>query len=265
MSSSQSFLNKRLVSLTLGPFTFAPGWIATVVTTALLTLLINLGLWQKGRGDYKEAIIERYQERSQSGPQSIDTLIALSEDSMDFPIEVKGIFDHKRTLLLDNRTHRGIPGFQVLTPLDVGSHYVLVNRGWVAQGKTRQEVPVFPRPLEVQNLKGVTHVPNPNFFVLQEDNYQSVEWPFIIQKIDISKTQTLFDKPLAPFTIRLNPEENSGFKREWHSNPMTPEKHYGYAFQWFSLALALTVIYVTVNTRRNRPKNNKNASQRDSE
>lgn len=253
MSSSNSILKKRLLSLSIGPFIFAPGWVATLVTALMLTLLVNLGLWQKERGDYKTNLIKRHQERSSSATQSIDTLLAMENDSMDFPIQIAGTFDHNKIFLLDNKTHRGIPGFQVITPLDTGSHYVLINRGWVPQGKTRQAVPVFPQPAGVQTLEGITHVPNPDLFVLKEDNYLSVKWPFIIQKIDIKKSQQLFDKPLAPFTIRLNSDSKSPFKRDWYSNPMTPEKHYGYAFQWFSLALALVVIYVTVNTRKRRP------------
>lgn len=256
MSSSQSLLKKRLFTLNVGSFSFSPGWLATVVFALLLALLMNLGLWQKGRGDYKQALIERYEKRTASGTQSIDSLLIMAEDSMDFSAELTGTFKHEQILLLDNRTHRGIPGFHVITPLDIGSHYVLVNRGWVKQGQTRQHMPTFPRQTGEVTVSGVTHIPNPNFFVLKEDNYQSVKWPFIIQKIDLEKTKPLFDKPLAPFTIRLNPDEKSGFVREWHSNPMTPEKHYGYALQWFSLALALTVIYVTVNTHKRTNKKN---------
>lgn len=256
MSSSQSFFKKRLVTVELGRFVFSPGWLTTLVTLLVLTLLINLGLWQTRRGEFKSQLHERYQSRSQSATQSVAALIAMGKDSMDFPATLTGVYDHSRILLLDNRTHRGIPGFQVITPLDIGSHYVLVNRGWVAQGETRQAIPAFPRQTGTQTVNGVTHIPNPNYFVLKEDDYSHVSWPFIIQKIDIGKTATLFDKPLAPFTLRLNPDKESGFVREWHSNPMTPEKHYGYAVQWFSLALALMVIYVTVNTRKKVQKSN---------
>ena len=84
----------------------------------------------------------------------------------------------------------------------------------------------------------------------EEDNYQQVSWPFLIQKIDLEKSSQLFDYPLIPFVLRLAPDESSQFVREWHSHFMGPEKHYGYAVQWFSLAAALLVIYVVVNTKR---------------
>lgn len=259
MSSSQTFFRKRLVTIQLGGFRFSPGWVVTLITALMLALLVNLGVWQKRRGDYKTRMIERYEERTRGEELAFAELLALGKDSMDFPVELTGTYDHQHIFLLDNRTHRGIPGFHVLTPLDIGSHYILVNRGWVPQGKTRQAMPEFSMPDGEQTVEGVTHVPNPDYFVLQEDSYLNIRWPFIIQKIDLEKTGPLFDKPLAPFTLRLNPDEKSGFVREWRSNPMTPEKHYGYSFQWFSLALALLVIYVTVNTRKIPPRKETNS------
>ena len=62
---------------------------------------------------------------------------------------------------------------------------------------------------------------------------------------------------MAPFVLRLNPDEHSGFVREWHSQFMKPEIHYGYAVQWFGMFTALWVIYFVVNTKRIAPKNKK--------
>lgn len=261
MSSNQPFFKKRLMNVRLGRFHFGPGWVATITTLLLLALLVNLGLWQKRRGDEKSAMITRYEERSRSQALSIDDLIALDKDSMDFPVSLRGVYNHEQSFLLDNRTHNGIPGFQLITPMDAGNYYFLVNRGWVPQGRTRQDTPKYPKPEGEITITGITHVPNPDYFVLQEDSYQDVTWPYIIQKIDLEKARQHFKKPLAPFTVRLNPQEGSGFIREWRSNPMTPEKHYGYSFQWFSLALALLIIYITVNTRRIEPEQHKTTNE----
>jgi cytochrome oxidase assembly protein ShyY1 len=38
---------------------------------------------------------------------------------------------------------------------------------------------------------------------------------------------------------------------------MGPEKHLGYAVQWFGLAVALLIIYLGVNTRRDGSDGNK--------
>jgi surfeit locus 1 family protein len=40
--------------------------------------------------------------------------------------------------------------------------------------------------------------------------------------------------------------------REWSDFGFPPARHFGYAFQWFALGVAVVVIFVVVN-RRQRP------------
>ncbi len=144
----------------------------------------------------------------------------------------------------------GVSRAQVLTAFLTQGQILLVNRGWIAQGPDRRIAPDIPKVEGEVTLHGTAHTPNPNFFVLKEDDYNQVSWPFLIQKIDLEKSAQLFDYPMTPFVLRLAPDESSQFVREWHSHFMGPEKHYGYAVQWFSLAAALLVIYFVVNTSR---------------
>lgn len=251
--------SQRLFTLPIFGFIFSPGLIATLLTTALLTLLIKLGYWQLERGEYKQHKIQQRSERIKHPETDITTLLktVTNNDYNDYPVTASGFYQHDKTFLLDNRTHKGRPGFNIITPLDIGTHIILVDRGWVIQGQRRDTPLSYSKPSNSVTLQGVSHVPNPNFFVLKEDSYQQVTWPFIIQKLNLSKTALLFSKPIFPFIIRLNPDSNSGFVREWYNNPMTPEKHFGYAFQWFGLAFALTIIYVVTNTKKYAVKRTK--------
>ncbi|MCD6062003.1 MAG: hypothetical protein K0S16_2314, partial [Moraxellaceae bacterium] len=46
-----------------------------------------------------------------------------------------------------------------------------------------------------------------------------------------------------------------GFVRDWSPSArlgIPPEKHYAYAFQWFSLAAAVLVVLIAVNLRKER-------------
>jgi cytochrome oxidase assembly protein ShyY1 len=58
--------------------------------------------------------------------------------------------------------------------------------------------------------------------------------------------------PLEPAVILLDPEAEGGYQRDWHPSfgGFGPERHQAYAVQWFSLAAALLVIYMVVNTHR---------------
>jgi len=245
-------LTQSRKGLTLGRFYFAPGLIPTIVTLLLFTLLINLGFWQIRRGDAKQAMVQRLEQRSKQPSRDLASLSSseLQTDLSDFPLQATGHYLNQYNLLLDNRTHQGEPGYQVLTAFLTNGKILLVNRGWVAQGPNRAVFPIIPADRDEITVHGKIEQPNPNYFVLKEDDYQQVSWPFLIQKIDLDKTEPLFDHPLLPFVLLLNPEPASFFIREWHSNFMGPEKHYGYALQWFSLAAALLVIYLIVNTER---------------
>ena len=44
--------------------------------------------------------------------------------------------------------------------------------------------------------------------------------------------------------FRLNSNNKFGFKRDWKIVFMDSTKHLGYAFQWFSMALALVILII---------------------
>ena len=54
--------------------------------------------------------------------------------------------------------------------------------------------------------------------------------------------------------LRLDPAVPLGHARDLEllSNTLPPEKHRGYAVQWFGLALATLVILIVLNLRRRR-------------
>ena len=59
------------------------------------------------------------------------------------------------------------------------------------------------------------------------------------------------DAAVLPLVLRLDASVPGGFDRAWAAyRGIGPNRHRAYAFQWFSLAAALAVIYVAVNTRR---------------
>ncbi len=240
----------------IGIYAFAPGIVPTIVTILTLSLLVNLGFWQLRRAHAKEFLLQRLEQRSQLEPIGLDQLLSYGEDLSDYPLHLEGRYLADKTLLLDNRTHNGIAGYDVLTAFVTHDQIVLVNRGWIARGPSRDIFPQLPEPVAaidssgLQSITGISHQPNPNYFVLKEDDYQQVSWPYLIQKIDLEKSAQLFDYPVLPFVLRLQPDQSSGFVREWQNNIMGPEKHYGYALQWFSLAFALVVIYLVVNTSK---------------
>ena len=60
--------------LNIGQFRFAPRFIPTVVTLLLLTLLLRLGFWQWGKGELKDAMVDRRGALENAAPVPIQDL-----------------------------------------------------------------------------------------------------------------------------------------------------------------------------------------------
>ena len=57
--------------------------------------------------------------------------------------------------------------------------------------------------------------------------------------------------PLLDFQIELDANAVHGFRREWKiQTTISPEKHLGYAVQWFGLALALTGLFIWISSQK---------------
>jgi surfeit locus 1 family protein len=60
-----------------------------------------------------------------------------------------------------------------------------------------------------------------------------------------------FERPLVRYQLLLDAGFSDGFFREWEPRALPPERHIGYAIQWFSFAgiLAVMVIVLSVRSR----------------
>jgi surfeit locus 1 family protein len=76
---------------------------------------------------------------------------------------------------------------------------------------------------------------------------------WVVGEIDPLLLEPVLGAPVLPRVLRLAPESDHGFRRDWPTVSMTPQRHYGYAVQWFGLAVALLVMYIAHGVRRARP------------
>jgi Uncharacterized conserved protein len=244
--------------LRVGKFVFAPGMVPTVVTLCLLPLLLGLGLWQLDRADQKAAHKAEYEARRHS--VTVELLGPISDiEALRFkPIGISGRYDAAHQLLLDNQVYRGQVGYFVLTPLRIQGNdtAILVNRGWVPGGENRARLPHLPVSSGVVRVQGILNRPPAAGIRFGQADSGQQAWPRVIQRVELARIEEALGYPLARnAVILLGEHEANGFVRAWDSLALpgafglSPERHLGYAFQWFSLAFALIVIYVVVNTR----------------
>lgn len=236
----------------IGSLDFSPSRWPTLVTLLLFGLLLSLGFWQLDRAEQKREIIGHYQGDKDDAVIRLDADMK-SAGSLEYQRASSiGRYDSNHQLLLDNRTHEGQAGYQVLTPfiLQNSEVAVLVNRGWLPLGNSRDQLPDVTVGDIQRTVMGRLKTPPAEVFMLGEEEPRQ-EWPYRIQRIDIQTLSQELQRSMLPFVLLLDNEEPDGYLRDWQ--PLVgfgPERNVGYAIQWFGLAAALLIIYFTVNSRR---------------
>lgn len=235
--------------LKLGGLRFSPPAVPTAAAAVLFVLLCSLGFWQLDRAAGKEAAQVRFEAARST---ALDET-ALGREPFEFArVDLGGRYDPVHQFLQDNRTYRGRSGYHVLTPFRTASHgAVLINRGWVPAAPDRRSLPVIAAPRGTVRLQGTVRLPREDLFVLGDTGYAAPGWPRVVQRVELDAMQRSLDYPLADWLVALDPAAPNGYIREWKAAPgLTPDRHRGYAFQWFALASALFAIWVAVNVKR---------------
>jgi len=141
------------------------------------------------------------------------------------------------------------PGFYVLTPLVIAGKgiAVLVNRGWVPLGASREILPDVTLNEAPVSISGIIDAFPGVGYRIEGAEIPTDTWPAVIQLVDIETLSKTLGYPLLPYQVLLKNDQSEGYLRAWESRfteTITPEKHVGYAVQWFSLGFVLAVIFL---------------------
>jgi surfeit locus 1 family protein len=233
-------------------YRFRPRLLTTLLTVAVAGLLIGLGGWQLDRAAQKRALSEARDLALQAPAASINEFRGQWRDLRFRRVAVRGRYLAGRHLLLDNQIVRGRAGYNVLSAFEIDGFeaLLLVNRGWVPVGDDRSVLPDIPDRGGDREIGGILDsFPRPGIR-LASDVVVSDGWPMLLLELAESELAQTFERPVLPLLLRLDPHADASFEREWvWLERFGPERHLGYAFQWYALALTLVIIYVVVNLR----------------
>lgn len=231
-------------------YCFSPRWLPTLATLLVLPLLISLGVWQLHRAAEKRVLQDYYQARAQAAPIDINHLSTIQKDLQFYSVMMTGHFDNAHTFLLDNKFYQHKVGYQVITPFMVkdNNKVVLINRGWIPQGNDRQQLPEILGVKGEVVLRGIVSVPEKTFTLGHDNN--NLIWPKRVEDINLLVMAKMLQQPVYPFVVLLSTDSPYGFSREWQPFNGKIASHYGYAFQWFALAITLLIIFLAVNTHK---------------
>jgi len=234
---------------TLSRRRFRPSLVPTLALLLLVAVTVALGNWQRQRAYDKQSLREQYEAASRAPPLALDADKTIAADPQRFrfrAIQARGTYDAAHQLLIDNRVHAGRAGFDVVAPLKLeGAGYVLVDRGWVAQGPSRAVLPQLPPPAGTVVVQGRINLPPARYLELGAD---SPAGP-IRENLDIARIAASTGLPLLPFIIEQTQKTDDGLVREWPAPDFGIEQHRSYMVQWYSLAALGIALWLGLNWR----------------
>ena len=219
-----------------------------------LPALVGLGLWQLERGAQKAELHARFdsgQHRSAFDAAGL-SLQEFNAIERYRNVDVPGRYLGEHQVLLDHMPREGVPGHHVLVPFqpDGANYLIMVDRGWRPGIATdaNDELPIASQPLRITGL--LAEFPRPA--LLLEGADVPAGWPKPMQFPQPAQFAAVLEADVAEHRLLLAANEPDGFVRDWSAPGMPPARHYAYAFQWFALALALSVIAVALAWPRER-------------
>ncbi len=213
-----------------------------------IAFLTSLGVWQLHRADEKKVILAHEAEEAARAPE-----LWLGENNNIKPfkrVKFGGKF-LPNVFFLDNQYHAHQIGYHVISPVLMPTgRVVLLDRGWVPAGPTRQVLPQVNVPQKILDLSGVIYKPSTKTWLLGSGVENKQGNQMVIESVDFDLISQILHKSVYPFIIRLDKNSPAGFVRDWVTVVMPPARHLGYAFQWFALAFVLLVIFIALNSRK---------------
>ena len=228
--------------------------VATMATVLGAALTLRLGVWQLSRGHEKEAIHAAIIARQAQA--ALDTVAVLKDKTvftqLHQGVRLEGQWLPQYTVYLENRPMQGRSGFIVLTPLQLDKHTtVLVQRGWIPrhqqdrtllapietpQGQVHVKGRIALGPSEVMDLGDKTNA------IVNTTTAQTARQSPIRQNLNLADYS--HETGLSLVGTVLQTDANAeGLQRNWPEITAGVEKHWGYAFQWFALAVVQLLLY----------------------
>jgi surfeit locus 1 family protein len=206
------------------PFGFRPPWWGVLLAAAGCAAGIALGNWQSDRAAQKRA----------------------AGASME-QVALRGEFDPKHTVFLDNKIYRGRPGYHIVQPFRfAGGKHVLVNRGWAPAGASRDRLPELRTPAGEIAIAGVRLQRFAHAYAPGAAKPEGKVW----QNVAPERFSAWSGLALESYVIEQHSALEDGLVRDWPRPDLGIEKNEMYALQWYSLAALSVILLLVLNFKR---------------
>ena len=242
--------------LRIGNRAFTPRPVSVLLAFVALAAFIRLGWWQVERGNEKQALLSQFA----AGTRTTVDVAGIDLDALARyqHVRILGHYLPQQQILIDNMPSAiGSPGYRVLTPFSRadGRGLLLVDRGWVPLGASRQVMPDVAVGAGQRTVTGrLDDLPVPGVRIGEAGVAGDQRWPRVLLFPTVADIEHSLGARVAPRIVLLDADLADGYEREWRpAIGFGPERHFGYALQWFALAVTAAVAFVAMNLRRSVP------------
>ena len=221
---------------------FEPGIPMTCFVIFFLPILLYLSYWQVNRAIEKKEIWETNSVNKTLPPLSEqDFLVTDIENKSYRSVMIRGFFIDQ-SFFLDNRIYRSEKGYEVFTPFKSEIERVyLINRGWT----NNIEQDFFSTPSGSQQIEGVIS-PFSKYGLSLKETDPKGPFPITVQELTYDLASDLLGEEtnIEDVVIQLSPGSKGSYEPIWGPTELKAPRHWGYASQWFGLAMALVFLYI---------------------
>ncbi len=220
----------------------------TLFVVIFLPLLVSLGFWQLDRGAEKRGLENDYLKQLTKLPIRVGGAAEMAPFQR---VRLVGKYGQE-VFLLDNQVVDGQPGYWVVqTFADDNQHLYLVNRGYLAAPKHRDQLPAVLTPAEKTTAVAVVW-PYTGLIPVLDDDIWVEGWPKRVQRLDIQRMARITGS--VPAELRLEPGQGSVFRAAPFAEVLNDSIHLGYAATWFGLAGVLLTGYIIFGRQRHHDR-----------
>ena len=212
----------------------------TAFVVFFFPILIYLGSWQVMRGLEKKDIVNQHYENKSLPVISEKEMASLNSENLIYrTVNLEGEYQSE-SYILDNRLYRQEAGYEIFTAFETSEkNLFLINRGWVSKEDYENGTEEAEGKVTIQGVLS----PFKRFGLNLVDQIYLDGWPKLVQQVDYETTKNDIGNSINESVIQLSAASAGAFEPIWKPVDLKPSRHFGYALQWFGLALVLICSY----------------------
>ena len=215
---------------------------------AAAMIFTRLGVWQLDRLHERQARNTTIAHQQRGAPLPLVSLPRDTAHAHFRAASVEGRYDYEHEIVLSNRTRRGSPGVDLVTPVRIAGNdtAVLVNRGWVYSPDGASVDQKRWREGETARLKGYVEV------ITADTGLAISRHPRVVRHVSRAEVTAKIPYPIALFYLVAFGDTTDLAHPARRDLPVLDDgPHRGYAIQWFSFAL-IAIAGAGIVVRRER-------------